>query len=400
MTTTIAPFTILNNGNVGIGTTAPGVKLHVVGDVYLVGSTLTDVIRPYSTDRLTIGQGGGNVAYFNSFVGINENTPTAQLQVKSGATDRVGLAITTTATTGFTANIASFSANNGERALINSNGAFRSNVGLANLTNANNSFVETLTGGTVISRNVANTNPALIVANTSSTANIQVWQFGSTAVAYVNRFGNFAGDGLFNASNGNNSYVNTAITGTNISRDVADGNSALVVDLVNASSNAFIQRWAHQSSTKAYISKDGVGTFNRGLEVISDGTNETLYISDSNFDYLYVEADGDVYNKNGTYGTISDLRLKENIKPARSYTEDLMKLNVVKYSFKSDKSDKPTHLGFIAQEVAEVFPSMVETHKSKELEDMKTIKMSVLIPMLVKTIQELKLEIDELKKKI
>jgi hypothetical protein len=76
-----------------------------------------------------------------------------------------------------------------------------------------------------------------------------------------------------------------------------------------------------------------------------------------------------------------------------------MKLNVVKYSFKADKSDKPTHLGFIAQEVEEVFPSMVETKKTKDLANQKAIKMSVLIPMLVKTIQELNKRIEELEKK-
>jgi hypothetical protein len=77
-----------------------------------------------------------------------------------------------------------------------------------------------------------------------------------------------------------------------------------------------------------------------------------------------------------------------------------MKLRVVKYSLKEDKQDKPTHLGFIAQEVEEVFPNLVETTMTEELEDMKAIKMSVLIPMLVKTIQEQQKQIDELKAKI
>jgi hypothetical protein len=122
----------------------------------------------------------------------------------------------------------------------------------------------------------------------------------------------------------------------------------------------------------------------------------------------YLEADGDIYNTNGTYGTLSDRRLKENIVDSRNYLDDVAKLRVVKYSLKEEHATEPTHLGFIAQEFEEVFPKMVgefdkEVGKDKEgnaiTEKYKSIKMSVLIPMLVKSIQELKAEIEELKKK-
>jgi hypothetical protein len=79
--------------------------------------------------------------------------------------------------------------------------------------------------------------------------------------------------------------------------------------------------------------------------------------------------------------------------------EDIMKLRVVKYSLKKEKATEPTHLGFIAQEFEQVFPKMVATSEQGDIKDFKAIKTSVLIPMLVKAIQELKLEIEELKKK-
>jgi hypothetical protein len=51
-------------------------------------------------------------------------------------------------------------------------------------------------------------------------------------------------------------------------------------------------------------------------------------------------------------------------------------------------------IGFIAQEFEDVFPSMIDIDgKSGK----KAIKTSVLVPMLVKAIQELKAEIDTLK---
>jgi len=100
---------------------------------------------------------------------------------------------------------------------------------------------------------------------------------------------------------------------------------------------------------------------------------------------IFIRGNGDIVNANGVYGTISDLRLKENISDARNYLADLLKLRVVKYSLKSEESDVATKIGFIAQEVEQVFPSLITT----DTDDNKSIKTSVLIPMLLKAIQEL-----------
>jgi hypothetical protein len=127
-------------------------------------------------------------------------------------------------------------------------------------------------------------------------------------------------------------------------------------------------------------------------------TNHSFYIN--NTERMKISANGDVTNSTGVYGTISDIRVKENIVQSKNYIEDLMKLRVVKYSLKEEKSTKPTKLGFIAQEVEKVFPNMVTTSKEGDIEDFKSIKTSVLIPMLVKAIQELKTELDELKAKV
>jgi hypothetical protein len=340
--------TILNDGKVGIGTSAPSDNLHILApngsssklrltqsgiQTYSIGVPATStsfVLRneTTTTDNLTITTTG--------LVGINETSPSAQLQVKSGATTRVPLVIDTLAS--HTEVLQEWRTNTTSRAFMTTNGQLGLNQGIRNFTTGNNAAIDVATTGTLIFRNVADTNPALIVnlANASATGNIQVWQKSGSAKAYITNSGGF--ETQFN----------------------------LQVDMENS------------------IASDAI----------------YVYESVSGNDLFYVQASGDTYNANGTYGTISDLRLKENIVQARDYTEDLMKLNVVKYSFKKDHSETPTHLGFIAQEVEEVFPGLVETRKTKELEDMKAIKMSVLIPMLVKTIQEQQKQIDELKAKI
>jgi hypothetical protein len=152
---------------------------------------------------------------------------------------------------------------------------------------------------------------------------------------------------------------------TNHTRNINDANVVLKVQQANASATGDLQQWIY-------------------------GTNT----------YAYVDKDGDFYNASGSYGQISDLRVKENIVEARDYTEDLMKLRVVKYSLKKDQEQEATKLGFIAQEVEQVFPNMVQTTETDEIKDLKSIKMSVLIPMLVKTIQEQEKRIKELEAKI
>jgi hypothetical protein len=217
------------------------------------------------------------------------------------------------------------------------------------------------TTGAIISRNIADTNPALIVnlANASATGNIQVWQKAGTAQLAINGTGE-----IINATSSSNGRIQLPTSGVKIERNVADANPTLRVNSDESTSTGNIQEWAFDNGNVAYV-----------------------------------QPDGDFYNTNGTYGTISDVRVKENIIDARNYTEDLMKLRVVKYSLKKDKETEPTKLGFIAQEFEQVFPNMVSTNEQGDIKDFKSIKTSVLIPMLVKTIQELTKRIEELEKK-
>ena len=109
--------------------------------------------------------------------------------------------------------------------------------------------------------------------------------------------------------------------------------------------------------------------------------------------FKFVVADsGNVTNTNNSYGAISDVKLKENIVDATPKLEDLCKVKVRQYNLKSDPSHK--QLGVIAQELEEVFAGMVEEFSDKDADGndlgttTKSVKYSVFIPMLIKSIQE------------
>jgi hypothetical protein len=103
---------------------------------------------------------------------------------------------------------------------------------------------------------------------------------------------------------------------------------------------------------------------------------------------------GSCFNITGTYGTISDIKVKENIEDARNYLDDLCKVRIVKYSLKADAKESADKLGVIAQELEQIFPNMIEEQPDvidgKEVADTttKSVKYSVFVPMLIKAIQE------------
>jgi hypothetical protein len=73
-----------------------------------------------------------------------------------------------------------------------------------------------------------------------------------------------------------------------------------------------------------------------------------------------------------------------------------MTLRAVKYSWKKDNSNK-LNIGLIAQDVQKVFPEVIDIQE----DEMNTlgVRYQELVPVLVKAIQELKAELDELKNK-
>jgi hypothetical protein len=97
-----------------------------------------------------------------------------------------------------------------------------------------------------------------------------------------------------------------------------------------------------------------------------------------------------------TFNAFSDLRLKENIQPLQGELLKILSLNPVEFDYKDGSGHQ---IGFIAQEVEQVYPDTINV--LGETEKMKTIagwdKTSA---RLVKAIQELKAELDAAKARI
>jgi hypothetical protein len=94
--------------------------------------------------------------------------------------------------------------------------------------------------------------------------------------------------------------------------------------------------------------------------------------------------------------------LKKNIETTRDgYLDDIQKLRVVKYNWKVDDDSVPKELGLIAQELAEVFPGLVQdSQPDSDNNTVKEVKTSVLPFILLKALQETAEQIKELQAKV
>jgi hypothetical protein len=158
-------------------------------------------------------------------------------------------------------------------------------------------------------------------------------------------------------------------------------------------------------------------------------TNSYQYIAGTigGADRLYIYGNGNVVNVNNSYGSLSDIKLKENITDASPKLNDLLKVKVRNYNLIGEDTKQ---IGVIAQELEEVFPAMIDESEDFEYVEVpqlneegneilneegeivttkervskgtttKSVKYSVFVPMLIKSIQEQQSQIQELKAEI
>ena len=157
------------------------------------------------------------------------------------------------------------------------------------------------------------------------------------------------------------------------------------------------------------------GSTDSGLQIdmntSTDATFGLVVRNSSNAESLVHKMNGSTYNTTGTFGTLSDQRLKENIVDATPKLEEVKQLKVRNFNLIGEKEKQ---LGFVAQEIEKVFPNIVDTQAErthKEIDDegnveivttpeKKLVKTTVLIPILTKALQEAITKIEDLETRI
>ena len=199
--------------------------------------------------------------------------------------------------------------------------------------------------------------------------------------------------------------VNKGSTGNNLP---AYGNYSLVLN--NDAGNTYgVYGYANGSASNNKYgvygrAVSGAGAFSYGVYGFSSGAG---------FNYsMYCSGNG-VYT--GTWSTISDRKFKENIEDYSGALDQIMALSPKTYTYKRDAAyshmnlAKGNQIGFIAQEVAEIIPELVEEGGHPGIEDDPSGKISEpirfksmnyigMIPVTVQAIREQQEMIQALKK--
>lgn len=99
----------------------------------------------------------------------------------------------------------------------------------------------------------------------------------------------------------------------------------------------------------------------------------------------------------GVFNTMSSRKLKRGIKKLTlNEHSKLHDLRPVTFAWKHEGDEAPEHMGFIAEEVEKIWPSMVAAGTDRDGKEFKGMNYSELIPALVAEIQKLRQDMDRL----
>ena len=188
--------------------------------------------------------------------------------------------------------------------------------------------------------------------------------------------GRFSAEGYFKASNAG-TYVNATSTYHEL-RNTANETACLM----SCSNTGFT------SSVLSLTAYPVSGTGFKHLICRSDNGNDEV---------MNIRGDGNLYNDNGVYGTISDERLKQDIVDAPSQWDDIKAVRFRKYRMKSDVEadpNAPSLLGVVAQELEQTSPGLVDDG------EIKTVKSSILLMKAAVALQEAMARIEQLEAKV
>jgi hypothetical protein len=247
------------------------------------------------------------------------------------------------------------------------------------------------------------------IGTTSPTGMLQVGSVGTNSDGQIvlakkdgspNRKFRMGLDANFNLSIGDFGNSSSDVYVPQITLNYSNGN----VGIGTTSPNARLESQVGSPTLTAGLFYNYVGDQTATTLILRSARPDIMYqmqiFNNTSTECFRIEANGNVKNTNSSYGSLSDIKIKENISDATPKLDDLLKVRIRNYNIIGQDVKQ---IGVIAQELEEIFPSMVDENQDRDNDGnllettTKGVKYSVFVPMLIKAIQELKAELDELK---
>jgi hypothetical protein len=384
-------------------------------------STATSYFRQYSTAATgsDFGISRANLALFFSNYASN-----FAIGTRNGGDLILGTADTERARITASGNVLiGTTTDSGYKLNVNGNGVFSSNLGIINssttygcvfyLSNTSNTkqwnFTTVGSGVSGRSGNLEiNNNIADILAITQS-GNVGIGTSSPGATLDVN--GNLflsAGAPISLLGTGSGTYNKTVIYNNttdgfqiDLARTTDSGGGTPIPFKVTVrggsewmritSGGLFYYGVSSSTNTALFTAKAPASSVNWSFGPNNANTTNIFRVENSDTTGVYLTSGNTSWTAN------SDERLKDITGNIENALDKLCTLRTVKYTWKKDKTNK-VNLGLIAQDVLKVLPEVVDIQED-EINTLG-VKYTELVPVLVKAIQELSNELNELKAKI
>jgi hypothetical protein len=417
-------FFIQDGGNIGINQDSPTTKLNIIGAKYVLTDSgkATGGIHIQSTPASSLGEYGGAISFAAGNVG---SAAIAAVNDGGSDTDSVGLAFITHGSATSSADaieVARFDetgnfgiGTNAPASALHISGGDNTAAKLTFTNTANSNTysihaqnnaqslniqedggnVFTITTGGKVGINSATPTDQLEVNGGSAYPNLRFRS--STNTSRYMRIGMLDATEHCIEANGSSAFLTFKTGSAERMRIAANGDlgwsaTSAVHDSGAGTIGAFFSQSLYGFAGGTATNTDGLVEFNKTNSVASNN-NVLVFSLDGSFQ-------GDIDFNGGVvrYNTTSDYRRKENVTPLENATNQLKQLKTYNFNF----IDNPdfTHQGFLAHEAQEVVPNAVSGSKDAVDSDgnpvYQTMDNSVLVPLLVKTIQELEARITTL----
>lgn len=396
---------ISGNGNVALSSNSLNNLEFGQGNIAIGTQSLQNVVN--SNGKIAIGRFA--LLFHNSSNNNGRNIAIGEeSQIRNQGSYNVSMGYGTISGSTTTAlNTGEYNSAFGDSALFsNTSGTYNTALGASSMYHNTAGWSNTAIGLSSLHRNTNGGNNTVVGIsaldrNTTGSRNTSIGSHSGRLDVTMGSNGNdnvYIGyqSGQNNFSGNNNTLIgsNANVADVNYNYAVAIGSGALV-----GRSNAI----ALGGSTLATRTRVGINVANPLFSLhinqidnlglgLDNGTNRWEFWNNDNLRMYYNGAERGSFNQtNGVYTSISDRRLKSNIQPLGSLLSKIKNLQPSNYTFTHDDLNR-NQIGFIAQELNEIFPEFVYLNKSNETdrpeEELFTVDYSGMSVIALKAIQE------------